>query len=283
MRKLTALLVMLLSTVWSAAADSSTIKATVHLTGATKLSAADQRQITDEVERQVRDMTHPASLEQTATEIAERVRMALQKRGYFKALLGTPKVSVTSKGTEPQSVDVTIEVHEGNHYRLKDITFSSAKAFPDSELRSQFPLESGDIFDTEKVRLGLDRLRKLYGAHGYVNLTPVPDTKIDDDARLILLQIDMDEGQVFHFGKLIVRGEESVAGARDRLLAAWRPYEGSVFEGQVPPGFLREIGWAPGVDPTEVFDVSIDGQNASVNLFVTLARLPDFSSLSIRK
>jgi outer membrane protein assembly factor BamA len=274
MWKLTALLVMLLSAAWSAAADPSTIKATIHLRGATKLSAADQHEITDEVERQVRAMTRPARLEATTSDIAERVRMALQKRGYFKARLGSPKVSVSKKGTEPRSVDVTIEVQEGDQYRLKDITFSSAKAFPDSELRSQFPLESGDIFNTDKVRVGLDRLRKLYSTHGYVNVTPVPDTKIDDDARLILLRIDMDEGQIFHFGKLIVRGEESVAGARDRLLAAWKPYEGNVFDGQVPQGFLRDIGLAPGVDPAEVFEFSTGGRNATVDVCVTLARLP---------
>ena len=275
MWKRTALFVTLLGMSIALADEPAALKVTVHLTGCSKLTAAEQHQITTGIER--RKFARSASLEATVAEIAERVRVAVQDQGYFKAQV-EPNFSIIRNGTEAQALDVSVAVQEGEQYRLKDITFGNEKAFPEAKLRRQFPLESGDIFDTEKIRLGLDGLRKLYGTRGYIDVTPVPDTRIDNATKSILLHIDVDEGLTFHFGKLIVTGEESVPGARDRLLAAWKPYEGSVYDGIIPPGFLRRIGFARGADPMQVFEFSVDHQNAVVNILVTLARLADFRS-----
>jgi outer membrane protein assembly factor BamA len=272
MRVRVALSVILLAVAWSAAQDkSSTIDATIHLTGAATLSPAERRQIVKEVERETRNSTYTGNLD----EIRERLRMALQHRGYFTAQLGEPKISVSNSRARPQAVNVTIDVRLGNLYRLKDVTFTHSDVFPVDVLRRQFPLVNGDIFDTDKVRIGLEQLRKLYGASGFVNFTPVPEPQINEDAHSILLRIDLDEGALFHFGSLTVQGEESVPGARDRLLTAWKRYEGSIFTGQIPPGFLRDVGFAQGVDPLKVFRISLDEQRATANVFITLARLPD--------
>ncbi len=158
-------------------------------------------------------------------------------------------VKVIRRNRKPQVIDIIISVDEGRQYRLKDISFTEETVFPVAAMRRQFPIKAGDIFDTEKIRTGLENLRKLYGASGYINFTPVPDTKIDDDAGLISLDIDIDEGQLFHWGELIVNGLESQPGARERLLEAWRAYKRTPYNGDIAlKHLLRDIHALPNVN-----------------------------------
>lgn len=81
---------------------------------------------------------------------------------------------------------------------MHKITFKNNKVISDvAALRSLFPINDGDIFSREKIASGLNSLRKAYGDLGYVNFTAVPNTKVEDEKRLISLDIDMDEGKRF--------------------------------------------------------------------------------------
>lgn len=115
-----------------------------------------------------------------------------QERGYFRAEVADPKFKVVRRNGKLEQIDVTISVEEGRQYRLKDISFTGGSVFPVAALRRQFPIKSGDIFDTDRISVGLENLRKLYGASGFINFTPVPDTAVDDDPGLISLKIDID-------------------------------------------------------------------------------------------
>jgi outer membrane protein insertion porin family len=178
-------------------------------------------------------------------EDAERVRYAYQQKGYYKALVGDPKtqirdthhifhVPLVQKGSG-KVVDITIPIEEGDRYRLKEITFSGNKAISNTKaLRAQFLMKDGDIFDVEKVRKGLDGLRKVYGEFGYINFTPVPDTRIDDDKKLITLAIDLDEGKPFYVRRIEFTGNTTT---RDKVIRR----ELAVEEGQVYNSRLWEL------------------------------------------
>jgi len=44
---------------------------------------------------------------------------------------------------------VTLAIHDGQQYRLKKITFTGNKQIATSQLRQQFEIEGGEIFDTD--------------------------------------------------------------------------------------------------------------------------------------
>src|SRR4051794_3319251 len=108
-------------------------------------------------------------------EIAERVRFAFQQVGYFKVVVHDPVFTVVDKGAHPEVVDVSVSVDEGQIYRLKDITFGSTGVFTPPELRSQFPIADGDVFDRSKIGQGLAGIRHLYLSKGYAKFTAVPE------------------------------------------------------------------------------------------------------------
>ena len=122
---------------------------------------------------------------------------------------------------------MTLAIKEGQQYQLKQITFSGNKELSASLLRQQFEAD-GDVFDVEQIRKGLEEIRKLYALRGYINFTPVPNTEPDED-RAVTPKIDCDEGKQFHFGKLVVAGRELHPGDGEKILAAWKPSEGSVY------------------------------------------------------
>src|SRR5260370_2001992 len=171
-------------------------------------------------------------------EDAERVRQAYQVKGYFKALVGDPQTKMRDtkggllnipliKHGPGKAVDITLPIEEGDRYRLGSITFTGNKAVTNTKaLRGLFPMQDGDIFNTESVHKGIENMRKAYGDLGYINFTPVPDTKIDEDKKLLSLVIDIDEGKQLYVRRMEFQGNTTTC---DKVIRAELPLE----EGQV--------------------------------------------------
>jgi outer membrane protein insertion porin family len=161
-------------------------------------------------------------------EDVERVRNEYQNRGYFKMnTAGEPKTQIHDtghtgihvpllQGGSGKSVDITMNIEEGERYTLGGITFKNNKAVQNVKaLRAIFPIKDGDIFSKEKVGKGLENLRKAYGELGYINFTPVPETRFDDEKKLIYLDIDVDEGKQFYVRRIEFVGNTTT---RDKVI-----------------------------------------------------------------
>jgi hypothetical protein len=209
-----------------AAVKDRVVIAVLELSGTTHVSAADLDDIVAEVKGQPHRESHQS-------EIGERILWGFQERGYYKAVVSDPNINYMGKVGGEKAVAVTAGVEDGEQYRLATISFASdgGTEFNAQQLRGVFAIGDGDIFNAEKIRRGLDDLRRLYASHGYINFTPVPNTEADDEAATVALKIDMDEGKQFHLGGLVLDGEEPHAGDGAKLLAAWKPMEGGVYDG----------------------------------------------------
>ena len=160
-------------------------------------------------------------------EDTERVRNEYQNRGYFKVIVNEPKTQMHDTGhagahipllqSGPgKAVDLTLPIEEGERYNLGGITFKNNKAVTNVKaLRGLFPIKDGDIFDKEKIGKGIENLRKAYGEQGYINFTSVPETRFDDDKKLIYLDIDVDEGKQFYVRRIEFQGNTTT---RDKVI-----------------------------------------------------------------
>src|SRR5437588_12201356 len=160
-------------------------------------------------------------------EDTERVRAEFQNRGFFKVLVDEPKTEIHDTGhtgfhipgLQPglgKSVDITMPIEEGERYHLGTITFKHNVAIKNAAaLRSLFPMKDGDIFSREKVAKGLENLRKAYGENGYINFTSVPDTKFDDEKKIVNLEVDVDEGKQFYVRRIEFQGNTTT---RDKVI-----------------------------------------------------------------
>ncbi len=214
-------------------------------------------------------------------EDAERVRDALQHSGYFKAVVGDPKTNLrTINGgfhipwiqKRPAKVmDINIPVEEGQRYRLQAITFKNSKVFGGNTkyLRAQFPIKDGAIFDTHSIGKGIENLRKAYGTLGYINFSAVPTPEVDDEKKLITLNIDVDEGKPFFVRRIEFQGNTTT---RDRVIRReLLVQEGQVFNTQlwdISVLRLNQLDYFQPLKPEEDTERKLNEQDGTVDLLV---------------
>jgi outer membrane protein insertion porin family len=201
--------------------------AEVIFSGSLQLPVSDQDQIAASIKR----LDYGNSPDGATDDAVERVRAGWQDRGYFKVKVSGEKRTLTSSA-DSRRIALSFHVEEGLQYRLDRITFKNYKLMADvSAVRDLFPINDGDIFSREKIAKGLENLRKAYGEMGYINFTSVPDTKFDDEKRVISLEIDMDEGKQFYVSNINVLGLDELA--RQELLKELPIKSGQIYNSRL--------------------------------------------------
>lgn len=212
-------------------------------------------------------------------EDAERVRDDLRHHGYFEALVEEPQTKLRDKtggfGIPPfrksgKAMDITMPVQEGDKYRLKAITFKNNKAIINTQLlRSLFPLKDGDTFDTHQVQKGLENLRKAYGEYGYINFTAVPETQIDNEKKMLTLNVDIDEGKPYFVRRIEFQGNTTT---RDRVIRReLLVQEGQVFNSRLwdlSVLRLNQLNYFEALKPEDDTERKVDDKEGSVDLTV---------------
>ena len=214
-------------------------------------------------------------------EDAERVRVAYQEHGYFKAIVEDPKTQLRNKPGgfsfippfhhgSGKAMDVTMSVEEGEKFKLKAINFKNNKAILNAKLlRAQFPIKDGETFDTRKIGKGIENLRKAYGQIGYINFTAVPETEIDDEHKLLTLNMDLDEGKPFFVRRIEFQGNTTT---RDRVIRReLLVQEGQTFNSQLwELSILRlnQLNYFEQLKPEDDTERKIDEKNGTVDLTV---------------
>src|SRR6201999_4075986 len=94
-------------------------------------------------------------------EDTERVRRAMQDRGYFRAGVNDPITHIRNEGglslitfrpRQGKRIDIRIPVEEGQRYRLGGVTFTGNTHVQNVKaLRAQFPTKDGEWFNATAV------------------------------------------------------------------------------------------------------------------------------------
>ncbi len=203
-------------------------------------------------------------LDEALHQAADRVRRVYQEHGYYKAAVDDPVRRVGADG-----IDVTFSVTPGDVYKLEEIKFTHVTVFPPGQLRNLFALLPGDIFNAVKFAAGLDSMRQLYAAKGYITFAPVPQPQFNDETKAVAWTIDLDEGPVFIMGALVLDGAEPQAGVGKRLLADWQPLIGQVYNPDLLRRFLQEHAALLGVrdpDPNVMCGTLLDNKDHVVTV-----------------
>jgi outer membrane protein assembly factor BamA len=162
-----------------------------------------------------------------AEQAAELVRSAYQDKGYFNPDVQF-KVNPVSVDSAVRQMDIVVNVVEqGQMYRMGSIRWENMTVFSKQQLQDLMPIHPGEIFSRAKIAEGLENASKLYGSRGYINMTQIPNTKIDEAKATIALDIDVDEG-----GKFTLRGVAFSGLTSDQLrdaLVSIAPFRGQPY------------------------------------------------------
>lgn len=157
-------------------------------------------------------------------------------RGYLKASFGPPQPRVVDSSTADSSsearnqtsVDVTLAVDSGQQYTLSRLEWSGNREIPTETLQSLISAKPGQPMNMVRLADGLQEVKTLYGARGYINCSIKIDTQFDDAARVVAIRLEVNEDYVYRMGDLDFRGLDNSLTAK--LRSAWRLRQGEVYD-----------------------------------------------------
>jgi len=234
----------------------------VRFEGVTKLTLSEQNEIASKMMDIVED-DHKTWLE----EMQERVQESWWHRGFFQVHVRGESQELSSS-PDMRGVALTFHVEEGQQYRLAEMTFKNMKQFSSAQLRTLFPINDGEILDTQKIAEGLEAMRRTYGELGFINFTAVPETVTDDENAKVYLTLDAEEGKQFHFSEIKVIGPDQ--NFVQHVIREYGLGPGEIFDNRKVLEFAKRLN----LDPEEDIERSIDEHNASVCLLVNIPEQP---------
>lgn len=218
-------------------------------------------------------------------ELLERVRDAWQEQGYFQAKVEQSGSQTLEEAPERRTVAITVNVGAGKQYRLGRIHFTGTVSsnvsrsdpavprrpeqqgrFSREQLRSFFPIQQGDIFDTHKLQMGVEELRKAFGENGFINFSDLPNFEIDEASSTITVVMELEEGRQFHVGNVQAKG-------LDRATANWLfqsagLVSGKVFSTSLLEASLKQVqsSLPTGICAEDDFERRLHEESATVDL-----------------
>jgi outer membrane protein assembly factor BamA len=169
------------------------------------------------------------------------VRDILQSAGYFRAVVRV-EGQILHSNPNSRHAAITMDIDEGSRFCLSGLQFRPAD--PDSEslpfsyeaMRTQIALQDGALFDTSKIRNGIESLSRLFQAHGYIDFTAEPQFKVGEKSHIIALTLVLDPQKQYRLRNVEIWGPDPV---REELLQAqWKA--GDVFTPEKVDNFFRQ-------------------------------------------
>jgi outer membrane protein insertion porin family len=123
-------------------------------------------------------------------------------------------------------VYLTVPVHEGEQYRLGQVTLVGSEVIPQAALRAQIPLREGDVINDGLIEAGIDRISRLYEDRGRLYATVLRRTLRRKDQPVADIEITINEDKPYTIDRIEFQGNTAT---QDKVLRR----ELKVVEGQL--------------------------------------------------
>jgi outer membrane protein insertion porin family len=154
-----------------------------------------------------------------------RLEAFYQTRGFLRVEVSEPDVRVDPKA---KGIFITITVKEQDQYRVGRLQVAGDDLFSAPELKNLMKLQEGEIFDRSQLANDVLKLSDRYTERGYAFADVVPLTNIDQEKRLVNIDVRIDRGPQVRVGRVLIVGNEIT---RDKVIRREiRLSEGDLFD-----------------------------------------------------
>jgi outer membrane protein insertion porin family len=142
----------------------------------------------------------------------ETLRSFYLDRGYLNFNVISTQVSITP---DKKDIYITINISEGNQYRISEVTLSGDLVLKPEELFPLVMINPDDVFSRKRVTEAVDRISAKLGDQGYAfaNVNTVPD--VNESEKLVSLAFIVDPGKRVYVRRVNVKGNITT---RDEVL-----------------------------------------------------------------
>jgi outer membrane protein insertion porin family len=145
-------------------------------------------------------------------------------RGYVTAKVGKPQIEMSA---DKRFLYLTIPIEEGEVYTIGQLDFKGELIRPREQLINALSVKSGDKFNRTKLGNDILAINDLYKNLGYAYVNVSPETKIDQEKRIVDLVFDLQQGKKVFFERINIRGNSKT---RDKVIRReLKIYEGELF------------------------------------------------------
>lgn len=139
--------------------------------------------------------------------------------GYINVKVGEPQIKLSE---DRESLVVNIAITEGDQYRIGSIAFAGDILYPEKEIREKLKSESGELFSRANLRADIGTLTDMTADKGYAFNNVNPQTKQDQEKKLLDLTFDVEKGELVYIERISIAGNsktrDKVARRELRLL-----------------------------------------------------------------
>jgi outer membrane protein insertion porin family len=133
----------------------------------------------------------------------ETLRSFYLDRGYIHFDIVSTQVSISP---DKRDVYVTINIDEGEQFRVKEFDISGDLVVPETELRELILLQPGEIFSRQLLVQSTNKINERLGVEGYAfaNVNAIP--KIDDEKKEVAITFFVDPGKRVYVRRINITG-----------------------------------------------------------------------------
>jgi len=119
----------------------------------------------------------------------ERLRSYYLDRGYINMDIASTQVSITP---DKKHVYITVNVAEGEKYRVREVKLSGDLRVPEEDIRALLLAKQGQVFSRKIMTTTSELITRRLGNEGYTfaNVNGVPETHDEDHTVSIIFMVD---------------------------------------------------------------------------------------------
>ena len=199
----------------------------------------------------------------------EKLQSYYQDRGYLKFSIDSVQVALTP---DKKSIYVTINVTEGDIYKIKEKRFSGETLLNERFLKALSSTNPGTIFSRKEATESSDRIEAALSDIGYAfaNVTPIPE--VDEENKLVSLNYMVDPGKRTYVRRIVFVGN---SGTNDETLRReMRQLEAAPFSKSAIDRSRVRLTRLPFVEDAEVDTKPVPGSDDQVDVTYKIKERP---------